>query len=752
MEAATSEIEISVIIPVYNVEKYVCQCVDSILNQSFQAFEIIIIDDASTDKSYEIISHKYGHVPKIRILQNAENLGLGRTRNVGMKVARGKYLYFIDSDDVMLPKGLETMYQAAEEHEADVLHLSEWYEPEEEEFPSTGEIAVKIKKEAGFVPRLHRLPLEAGQRIKECYGTRKYFPTVWLNLYRRDFLWEKAIAFPDMIHEDDAFALAVYAATDRIYSMPGAFYLYRQRSTSIMGDHSYGRLEMEIRSLANGLRYVEKQLRPYVDRQTIRDGQTALFSNLWPNILLFYENNQAVPAGTAKTVARIACELFGEDAFLVEFLMHYAGSSCRQLQSGPGKTENKLVEQMKAVITSLQTRGPKAIIFSTPNHGNLGNQAILCAEHSLLAKILPDYEIVDIPTVFIFKMFRDKFYSLQPDRWIKPEDILFIHGGGNLGSLYPDEEDVHRFVINHYQANKIIILPQSICFEANEQGVHERELSSLVYGEHADLHIICRDENSLSSAQKLFPKVNLYLTPDLVTSWQPESENLPMKRNGVLFVLRNDKEKVRDDNLVGILQQSLHRQGEPFQIIDTVIPNLADMSAYRSKILEIRKKMRQSCVVITDRLHGMIFSIMTGTPVLAMKSLDTKISSGIRWFDDLEWVRDISSVKPSEAESLMNHFLAEGKNYQVPVVYGEKLCETLCRILSVADIPCTSGRDNSLILTRITQNKKTISYDFQTRGKLAQYFSGKAFDITYPEGVEDLPYGVAAIPFVARAC
>lgn len=109
-----SDPAISVIVPAYNVEKYVEQCIDSLLNQTFKDIEIIIIDDCSTDKTFEIINNKYGKIPNVSIFKNDVNIGQGQTRNKAMKIAKGKYIYFLDSDDVLLSHGLERLYLLAE--------------------------------------------------------------------------------------------------------------------------------------------------------------------------------------------------------------------------------------------------------------------------------------------------------------------------------------------------------------------------------------------------------------------------------------------------------------------------------------------------------------------------------------------------------------------------------------------------------------------------------------------------------------
>ena len=98
---------ISVIVPIYNVERYVKICIGSILEQTFQDFEIVIVDDATPDNSYKICRELYGDNEKVRIVRHKENQGLGPARNTGIANARGKYVYFVDSDDILTPRALE---------------------------------------------------------------------------------------------------------------------------------------------------------------------------------------------------------------------------------------------------------------------------------------------------------------------------------------------------------------------------------------------------------------------------------------------------------------------------------------------------------------------------------------------------------------------------------------------------------------------------------------------------------------------
>ncbi|PPS21321.1 glycosyltransferase family 2 protein [Brachyspira murdochii] len=106
-------IKISVIIPVYNVESYLRECLDSVINQTLKDIEIICIDDNSTDNSYNILLDYQKIDNRIKIIKHKENLGLGPARNSGIKVAIGEYIYFIDSDDYISDNYINALYESA---------------------------------------------------------------------------------------------------------------------------------------------------------------------------------------------------------------------------------------------------------------------------------------------------------------------------------------------------------------------------------------------------------------------------------------------------------------------------------------------------------------------------------------------------------------------------------------------------------------------------------------------------------------
>lgn len=117
--------KISIIIPVYNSEKYIRRCLNSILNQTFQDFEIILIDDNSKDNSLKIICEiEKTYKDKIKILKNDKNIGAGASRNKGLKIASGEYITFIDSDDYIEKNTLKRMYESCVNTDSDIARIN----------------------------------------------------------------------------------------------------------------------------------------------------------------------------------------------------------------------------------------------------------------------------------------------------------------------------------------------------------------------------------------------------------------------------------------------------------------------------------------------------------------------------------------------------------------------------------------------------------------------------------------------------
>ena len=217
--------KISVIIPVYNVEKYLRQCMDSIISQTFKDFECICVNDGSTDGSLDILQEYAKKDDRIKIITQ-ENKGLPAARNVGIKKSIGQYLVFVDSDDFIVQNCLETAFNKIIETSADIVEFNyKFYYFKENRYES------KIFPDS--------------QKIKkdDTIGTilqKSYEDTAWRRIYKKEFLLKNNLFFYEgRVSEDGVFAAMLFLYTKNIVYIEDELYIYRkQRTTAITSNLS----------------------------------------------------------------------------------------------------------------------------------------------------------------------------------------------------------------------------------------------------------------------------------------------------------------------------------------------------------------------------------------------------------------------------------------------------------------------------------------------------------------------------------
>lgn len=280
------------------------------------------------------------------------------------------------------------------------------------------------------------------------------------------------------------------------------------------------------------------------------------------------------------------------------------------------------VKYLIGSVEKLEKRSgnPSVFILDEPSHGNIGDQAIAYAESSFIKKNFPKMEIFEFTEDEILKKIK------KIKKIIRNEDIIILHGGGNLGTLYIQYEEIRRFIIKKFPNNKIIIFPQSVFFENTKAGKKELAISRRIYNNHDHLSIIAREPKSYNLMKKYFDKTNIFITPDIVFSLK--IKNKFIKREGIITLLREDKEKsdIRElDNIISRLQNDYKVTKSDTHLGDKYLKRIDYTN--RKKILENKwAEISQHQLVITDRLHGMIFSVITKTPCIVFPNNNHKIS------------------------------------------------------------------------------------------------------------------------------
>ena len=210
---------VTIVMPVYNPGKYLASCLDSLLAQTFGDFRLIAIDDGSTDGSGEVLRAYAEKDSRILAWKNPENLGAARTRNIGMQMAKGKYLSFLDADDLYGQEYLSTLVDAMERYDVDIAEC-DYYELD----ARTGD---KIPHQVPETWRKRMLQPVAPEEIADILFLTTHF-AAWAFMYRRAFLMEHMMQFQDISsYNDNFFVKMSLMLASRMIHIDRALFCYR---------------------------------------------------------------------------------------------------------------------------------------------------------------------------------------------------------------------------------------------------------------------------------------------------------------------------------------------------------------------------------------------------------------------------------------------------------------------------------------------------------------------------------------------
>lgn len=301
----------------------------------------------------------------------------------------------------------------------------------------------------------------------------------------------------------------------------------------------------------------------------------------------------------------------------------------------------------------------KIILFGTPEHDNLGDHAIAYAIHKFLRDHLPDYNIIEVPT------YEYKLYAEALQKCVKPGDIIALSGGGNFGDEYIDEENLRRSVISTFKNNKVILFPQTIFFSKSEKGASEFAQSRNIYSQHDQLTMVAREAFSYEILKEHFPNNQVLLTPDIVLYLH--EEDAKVERQGALICLRDDIESVTPPEQIRKIKELFQKTFDSVTVTDTVISRPV---AKEKREMELRQKwdeFRKAEIVITDRLHGMVFAAITGTPCIVLSNYNYKVKGTYDWIKHLDYI--IFTENPDEIPNHMEQLLKKNSDYKYSLTY-----------------------------------------------------------------------------------
>ena len=615
---------ISVIVPIYKVEKYLKKCVDSLLVQTYKNLEIILVDDGSPDNC-SVICDQYALMDSRVKVIHQKNSGLSAARNTGIKIAKGEFIAFVDSDDYIAPNMYEEMFKLISRADAELAICNVQKVDEKGKILDsdwTVESRVYDKKE--IFQKLNGL-------------NAVYYITAWNKLYRRELF--STILFPvGKIHEDEFIIHEIFDKCNRIVSTDSIYYFYLQRDGSIMSNRK------SVKSL-DGVEALYNRFYFYNEHEELCKYKINTARNMWniysriEGISISIEADRKRIKESKNMLKSVYREVDKNEFTWCDWGKYLFPNLFVKLRKVARKFRIRMIlHRLKTIINYIVCATSKeCILLDTPEHGNLGDHAIVLAEQQVLQKLGVKY--TEVTAEELNKL--EKWYSkLTP-----MNHYIVIHGGGFLGALWPVEEYRFRRILKAFKGHRIIVFPQTITFDMNSnEGIAFFHESKQVYTAHKNLTICVREKMSLEFMHKYMPEVNVILVPDIVTLLKYEKDSYD--RNGILLCMRTDKEKALSDtdksSILKIIQTCY--PNENLEYMDTVV-NAKIKSTERND--EVDKKLDEfykSRLVVTDRLHGMIFAAITGTPCIAFGNSNGKVKAVYKWIEELPYIYFVNNV------------------------------------------------------------------------------------------------------------
>ena len=269
----------------------------------------------------------------------------------------------------------------------------------------------------------------------------------------------------------------------------------------------------------------------------------------------------------------------------------------------------------------------RCYLIGVEDFGNLGDHQIGRSIIEFIRETIPQYHIVLITASEFDKQINNLNY------FINRKTPIFLTGGGNMGNEYMFAERIRRSVISRFTKAPIVIFPQSVYYKKDNW--KEFEISKQIYEKADNLTICVRDSYSLQFMRDNM-NVQLLLVPDIVLY---SNKCISIKRrNKALIILRSDIEQTLSPHFVTMIKKYLSNYFKEIISVDNQKDYNISFKSNVSELSRLFKEIQTSEIVITDRLHGMIFSAITGTPCIAFSNYNHKIKYSYEWIKNLGYI------------------------------------------------------------------------------------------------------------------
>ena len=292
---------------------------------------------------------------------------------------------------------------------------------------------------------------------------------------------------------------------------------------------------------------------------------------------------------------------------------------------------------------NLNNTSKRIVLIGSPEHQNIGDHAISIAEMQFFHEHFKNCEVIEI-TGNTFR--KAKKHLLKK---IKPDDLIVLTGGGLMGDLWPEEENMIKDILSCFSNNPIIIMPQTVYFSNIPAADKEKIILKQLCNDCKNLTVFCREQNSYSFFNN-YVGTDAFLFPDMVLYF--DKKNMNLNREYFSFCLRKDIEE--DINNHTNVYEHLEKYVKVKEI-STVADVHISLNERDKYFLEILGEIAKSKILITDRLHAMLFAYITQTPCIAIDNLSKKVSGVYKWIENCGYIKILENCK--DLDELMQQLI-----------------------------------------------------------------------------------------------
>lgn len=628
-------VQISVIIPVYNVKQYLPQCIEFVTKESKYNIEILLVDDGSTDGSGDMCDKYAALYKNIKVIHKA-NGGLGSARNAGMSAAEGEYILYLDSDDYIYVESIEDLYEKASENHLDMVLFgaASFYEDE---------MSAKKMPKSNYSRKCCIGEICSGlELITAEQKCKAYITSVCLRLYRREYLLKGGYRFNEtVIHEDVDYSFFTLLNAEKVMACDKNYYYRRYRQGSII-------MDSQLHKKFVGYEYAWNEFVKYIDSDDTdkrKQAETIKRTEVYVRAIL------AIVSDMSRAEKRkIKAELKRIIKTAKTYRRYYRKSTMLSLYfpmlSGMYMRSGEKILWLKKFLKfvcseplfvfklmkiGIPSSKERIYLMGTPIHGNAGDHLIAIAEKQFVQKRYPQCDLIDCSMSFanLFGGFIQKH--------VASKDLVIISGGGWLGTDWSHNEIFVREKVREFENNCVVILPQTVFYAFKNSFLEEGKET---YGRHEHLIFCLREKQSYDFviSECMAEPSKTLLLPDFALLYKETKKQECKIAQEAKLCFRNDLEKVLENRELRTIKAVVTKRDGGFKEFDTVEKRVVPLRRRDRYVQKKLKEVREAKYVVTDRLHAMIMCALAGTPCVAYDNSTHKVRNVYEWLDELSYI------------------------------------------------------------------------------------------------------------------